>query len=80
MNDLEFMQQARSRKMTEKLWTQEDYEKKVAELVNWREDGGNANHNREKIRLWMQIQNEARELLGLADRKGITIRFVQEAK
>ena len=80
MNDLEFMEQARQRKMIEKPWTEADYGKKCKELVIGKVAHGSEQQEREKIRLWMQIQNEARKLLDLADRKGITIRFTQEAR
>lgn len=75
MNDFEFMQQARKKIMTEKRWTQKDFEEKVAELANWRVDAGNAKNNKEKIRLWMQIQNEGRRVLAL---NGADIRIVCE--
>ena len=49
--------------MFEKPWTEEDYRKKCAELVDYRDT--TAQQDREKIRLWMQIQNEGRRVLRL---------------
>lgn len=79
MNDLEFMQTERLKMMNQKMWTEEDYTEKVAELVNWKEDGGNAKNIREKIRLWMQIQNEAKRVLTLYGRD-ILIRCEDEVE
>lgn len=78
MTEIEFIRHERQKMMREKPWTEEDFERK-SKVVMARVPHGSANDEREKLRLWMQIQNEARRVLELADRKGIVVIFKQEA-
>lgn len=77
MNDLEFMQRVRDEKRMEKDWTAADFEAIWRELTEDK-PRGTLNAEREKVRLWMQIQNEAKKVLELADRKGLTVVIVTE--
>ena len=77
MNDLEFMQRVRDEKRMEKEWTAADFEARWREFTEDK-PRGTWNSEREKVRLWMQIQNEAKKVMELADRKGLTAVIVTE--